>query len=77
MGGEATVTVRGAGKGGRNQETALAAAMGIKGLDGVLIACLATDGSDGPTDAAGALVDGTTLTRARDQGLDAEAALYG
>lgn len=74
LGGETTVTVRGSGKGGRNQEMALAAAMGIDGLDGVMIACLATDGTDGPTDAAGAWVDGSTVARARRLGLNPTAA---
>lgn len=73
--GETTVRIRGTGKGGRNQELALAAAIGIDGLPGVFIACLATDGQDGPTDAAGAIVNGETLRRARDLGLDAVAAL--
>lgn len=69
-GGETTVTLRGQGKGGRNQEMALAAALKIAGLEGTVILCAATDGSDGPTDAAGAIVDGTTVTRARALGLD-------
>jgi glycerate 2-kinase len=75
LGGETTVTVRGDGRGGRNQELALAAAFPIQGLPEVLIASLATDGTDGPTDAAGAMVDGTTLARAGRAGLDARAAL--
>lgn len=70
-GGETTVTVRGNGKGGRNQEMALAAAVCLDGIDDVAVVCLATDGSDGPTDAAGALADGTTLARGRGLGLDA------
>lgn len=74
-GGETTVTVRGDGKGGRNQELALSAALGIAGLDGVAVLALATDGSDGPTDAAGAVVDGNTVRRARSLGLDPYAAL--
>ena len=74
-GGETTVTVRGHGKGGRNQEMALMAAMRIQGLDDVAIVCLATDGSDGPTDASGALADGRTLQRASALGLDAWACL--
>jgi hydroxypyruvate reductase len=74
-GGETTVTIRGEGKGGRNQEMALAAAMGIAGLDDVIIACLATDGTDGPTDAAGALADGSTVARAQALGLDPAAYL--
>jgi glycerate 2-kinase len=70
-GGETTVTLGSRhGRGGRNQEMALAAAIGLDGLDGVTIACLATDGSDGPTDAAGALADGTTVQRARAADLD-------
>lgn len=64
-GGETTVTVRGDGLGGRNQEMALAAAFAIEGLDDVMIVPLATDGSDGPTDAAGAIAEGDTLARAR------------
>jgi glycerate 2-kinase len=62
-GGETTVTLRGKGKGGRNQEFALAAAVGIAGLKNVLIFSAGTDGSDGPTDAAGAQADGLTLDR--------------
>ncbi len=69
-GGETTVTVRGAGRGGRNQELALAAAVALDGWP-VGVLALASDGVDGPTDAAGAWVDGTTMTRARTQGLDA------
>lgn len=71
-GGETTVTVRGKGLGGRNQEFCLAAAIAIKGLDDVVILSGATDGTDGPTDAAGAIVDGTTVGRGRAAGLDAE-----
>jgi glycerate 2-kinase len=74
-GGETTVTVRGAGKGGRNQELALAAAQAIAGRGGIVIATLATDGVDGPTDAAGAVVTGDTLARATALGLDAQAHL--
>jgi glycerate 2-kinase len=62
-GGETTVTVRGTGLGGRNQEFALAAALDIAGLPKTLILSAGTDGTDGPTDAAGAMVDGTTLAR--------------
>ena len=68
-GGETTVTVVGKGKGGRNQEIVLGAASKIGGLDGVVVAALSTDGIDGPTDAAGALVDGETVRRALDLGL--------
>ena len=70
-GGETTVTVLGKGLGGRNQEFALAAAAAIDGAEGVVILSGGTDGTDGPTDAAGGIVDGTTLQRGRDQGLDA------
>ena len=62
-GGETTVTIRGAGLGGRNQEFTLAAAIEIAGLKDVAILSAGTDGSDGPTDAAGAIADGTTLAR--------------
>jgi hydroxypyruvate reductase len=64
-GGETTVTLHGNGKGGRNQELALAAALALAGWPGVTIVALATDGTDGPTDAAGAVVDGETVARAR------------
>ena len=64
-GGETTVTVRGNGKGGRNQEFALAFALEIDGLRGVAMLSAGTDGSDGPTDAAGAMVDGSTASHAR------------
>jgi len=74
-GGETTVTVRGNGKGGRNQELALAAALALEGLPDVALLALATDGTDGPTDAAGAIVDGATAGRARALGLDLHAAL--
>lgn len=74
-GGETTVMVRGAGLGGRNQELALGAVAGLQGLDGVLVAALATDGSDGPTDAAGAIASGNTLARAQACGLDPHAFL--
>jgi len=69
-GGETTVTVKGAGLGGRNQEMALMAAICIDGLDQAAVVCLATDGTDGPTDASGALADGYTLRRAAALGLD-------
>jgi hydroxypyruvate reductase len=75
MGGETTVTVRGEGLGGRNQELALAVAPRIVGLAGVIVASLATDGNDGPNDAAGALVDGTTAARASALGLDIDETL--
>jgi glycerate 2-kinase len=70
LGGETTVTVTGDGRGGRNQELALALAIELDGEPGVTAACIATDGRDGPTDAAGAVVDGTSAERARSLGLD-------
>jgi len=63
-GGETTVTVTGKGLGGRNQELALAAALKLNRMNGVVVASLNTDGIDGPTDAAGAIADGKTLARA-------------
>lgn len=74
-GGETTVTMRGSGLGGRNQEFTLAAAVQIAGLGNVMILSGGSDGIDGPTDAAGAVADGTTLTRARQIGLDAHSFL--
>ena len=71
LGGETTVTLRGDGRGGRNQELALASALALAGWPEVLVACLATDGSDGPTDAAGAFADGETVARAAALGLGA------
>lgn len=68
--GETTVNVTGDGRGGRNQELALATAIEIDGLQGVTMATLATDGQDGPTDAAGAVVDSRTIQRARKLGMD-------
>ena len=71
--GETTVHVTGAGKGGRNQEFALAAALSLWGAGhgepSPVLASVGTDGVDGPTDAAGAIVDGSTLARARAAGL--------
>lgn len=75
-GGELTVTVRGRGKGGRAQEFALAAALEIAGLPNVWVAAFGTDGTDGPTDAAGAVVDGQTVARASRLGLDPAHALH-
>jgi hydroxypyruvate reductase len=62
-GGETTVTLKGEGKGGRNQEFVLAAALGIAGLPGTVVLSAGTDGTDGPTDAAGAIADGDTVAR--------------
>ncbi len=74
--GETTVRVRGTGRGGRNQEFALALADSIAGVAAPLVlASVGTDGIDGPTDAAGALVDGGTRARAAARGLDAGRAL--
>jgi glycerate 2-kinase len=70
-GGETTLPVRGNGRGGRNQEFALVAALHLQGIDGVSVLSAGTDGTDGPTDAAGAFVDGSTVARARALGLDA------
>jgi hydroxypyruvate reductase len=75
--GETTVRVTGNGRGGRNQEFALAFASARPPLGAYALASIGTDGIDGPTDAAGALVDATTLARARETGLDAAAALNG
>jgi len=70
-GGETTVTLRGNGLGGRNQEFVLAAAIELAGLPGVVVFSAGTDGTDGPTDAAGAIADGATVDRAARLGLDA------
>lgn len=70
-GGETTVTVAGKGKGGRNQEFALAAAISLAGVPNAVVLSAGTDGTDGPTDAAGAIASGTTLGRADRAGLDA------
>jgi hydroxypyruvate reductase len=69
-GGETTVTVKGKGLGGRNQELALGAVANLAGLSEMTLVTLATDGGDGPTDAAGAVVTGETLNRASQYGLD-------
>ncbi|MEE9606712.1 MAG: DUF4147 domain-containing protein [Myxococcota bacterium] len=74
-GGETTVTVRGAGRGGRSQELALAAAIALDDAEPTAVLAAGTDGSDGPTDAAGAFADEATLARGRAAGLDARAAL--
>ena len=76
-GGETTVTLKGTGKGGRNQEFALAAALDIAGLPDVVVLSAGTDGTDGPTDAAGALADGDTVSRAIGLGLAPRVALGG
>jgi hydroxypyruvate reductase len=74
-GGETTVTVRGQGVGGRNQEFALAAALALDRAGPVTVLSAGTDGVDGPTDAAGAISDSTTLEKATRLGLDARALL--
>jgi glycerate-2-kinase len=74
-GGETAVTVRGPGRGGRSQELALAAALGLRGETRATLLAAGTDGSDGPTEAAGAFADGATLARAGRLGLDARSAL--
>jgi glycerate 2-kinase len=76
-GGETTVTLRGSGRGGRNQELALAAVADLAGLPDIALVALATDGGDGPTDAAGAVATGGTLDRARAVGLDPAVHLAG
>jgi glycerate 2-kinase len=74
-GGETVVTLRGEGKGGRNQEFALAAALALAGSKGIHVLAAGTDGTDGPTDAAGASVDGASVARAREAGFDPAKAL--
>jgi hydroxypyruvate reductase len=73
--GETTVTVRGRGRGGRCQEFALAAALEMEGSVGMAVLAAGTDGTDGPTDAAGAIADGDTARRVREQGGDPRARL--
>ncbi len=73
--GETTVTVQGPGRGGRNQEVALAAALELSGTGGILLMSFATDGREGNTDAAGAYADGRTIAAGRAAGLDAETCL--
>ena len=74
-GGETTVTIKGNGLGGRNQEFALAAALEIQGFEKIVLLSGGTDGTDGPTDAAGAIADHTTVERARAMGLNPKAHL--
>jgi glycerate 2-kinase len=69
-GGETVVTLHGNGRGGRNQELVLSAALRLKGEVNISMGAVATDGIDGPTDAAGAIADGTTVERAKEMGLD-------
>jgi hydroxypyruvate reductase len=69
LGGETVVRLKGGGKGGRNQELALAAADGIAGIPDLTIFSVGSDGTDGPTDAAGGIVDGSTLAALAEKGL--------
>ncbi len=69
-GGETTVTVVGSGKGGRNQELALSASLRLTDLRSVVVASMGTDGLDGSSDVAGAVVDGSTFRRAKDMGME-------
>lgn len=71
-GGETTVTIKGSGKGGRNQEFVLAAALAMKGVENIVVLSAGTDGTDGPTDAAGAFADSGTMQRAAENGLDSQ-----
>jgi hydroxypyruvate reductase len=70
LGGETTVTLQGEGRGGRNQEFVLAAAIALDGTHPAVLLAGGTDGTDGPTDAAGAIADGFTIARARSLGMD-------
>ncbi|MGD9577138.1 MAG: glycerate kinase, partial [Syntrophorhabdus sp.] len=74
-GGETTVTVKGKGKGGRNTELALVFALEVKGMSNITLLSAGTDGTDGPTDAAGAIVSGETIQKAKLFNLDPEACL--
>ena len=75
MGGETVVHISGTGKGGRNQEFALAASLGLAGMEDVLIFSLGSDGTDGPTDAAGGIVDGRFVSQCSARGFDIHAVL--
>ncbi|MEW6406743.1 MAG: DUF4147 domain-containing protein, partial [Chloroflexota bacterium] len=75
-GGETTVTVHGSGRGGRNQELALACVDELSGMENVMVIALATDGEDGPTDAAGAVATNETLERSKALGLSSAEYLY-
>lgn len=74
-GGETIVRITGKGKGGRNQELALSAAEGISGMEGVVIAAIGSDGTDGPTDAAGGIVDGNTKAILAEKGISISSVL--
>lgn len=69
-GGETTVTIKGNGRGGRNQEFVLAGALDISGIEKIVLLSAGTDGTDGPTDASGALADNTTIQKAENMGLN-------
>ena len=71
-GGETVVTLRGNGRGGRNQEIALSAALEIEGMQDLAVFSASSDGTDGPTDAAGGFADGNTVCRLREKGFSAE-----
>ena len=73
--GETTVTLRGTGRGGRNQEMALAAALRLRGTENTVFLAMGSDGTDGPTDAAGGIADGETAEKMRLSGIDPEKAL--
>ena len=75
MGGETIVRVKGNGKGGRNQEMALATAIGIEGMNDTVFISVGSDGTDGPTDAAGGIIDGDTVNRLKASGINPHAAL--
>ena len=74
-GGETVVHLSGTGLGGRNQEMALSAARGIAGIQNAAVICVGSDGTDGPTDAAGGYADGYTLSSLREKGLSYDAML--
>ena len=74
-GGETVVHLTGKGKGGRNQELALSGARGIAGLENTLLFSLGSDGTDGPTDAAGGMVDGNTAAKLKEKGIAIDAVL--
>ena len=74
-GGETTVTLKGGGLGGRNQEMALRAAIELKGKDNIVFASVGSDGTDGPTDAAGGIADGDTYRKMKEKGIDPETEL--
>ncbi len=74
-GGETIVHLTGNGKCGRNQELAFAAAAGIAGMENAAVFSFGSDGTDGPTDAAGGYVDGASLRKMRELGIDTDAAL--